>query len=114
MTQMYAKRVARCTALMKEHSIDVLLLTKPANMFYLTGDGRLCAFAMISQDGRVALGVPSTDVDDVSRLATFDQIAGFEDEVGMIHAIAHVFSDFGITEGAMGLEYTFLRHTMVG
>lgn len=109
----YAQRVARCAALMREHDLDVLLLTKPANMFFLTGDGRLCAFAMISKEGRVALGVPSTDVADVSRLATFDQIAGFEDEVGMIHAIAHVFNDFGVTEGTMGLEYTFLRHTMV-
>jgi len=99
---------------MKEHGIDVLLLTKPANMFYLTGDGRLCAFAMVSQEGRVALGVPSTDVDDVSQRATFDQIVGFEDEVGMIHSIAHFFKDFGITEGTMGLEYTFLKHTMVG
>ncbi len=114
MKQPYAERVARCTVLMKEHGIDVLLLTKPANMFYLTGDGRLCAFAMISRDGKVALGVPSTDVVDVTKLATFDQIAGFEDEVGMIHSIAHIFKDFGITEGSMGLEYTFLKHTMVG
>jgi len=34
-------------------------------MFYLTGDGCLCAFAMITIDGKVALGVPQTDVEDV-------------------------------------------------
>ena len=45
--------------------IDILLLNKPANMFYLTGDGRLCSYAMITQDGKVALGVPQTDVEDV-------------------------------------------------
>jgi len=33
-------------------SLSALLLTKPANMFYLTGDGRLCAYAMITQDSR--------------------------------------------------------------
>lgn len=110
----YSQRLKRCCQLMKENGIDVLLLTKPANMFYLTGDGRLCAFAMVSREGKVALGVPSTDVEDVTRLATFDQIAGFEDEVGMIHSIAHVFKDFGVAEGTVGLEYTFLRHTMVG
>ncbi len=50
---------------MKEAGLDVLLLAKPANMAYLTGDGRLCAYAMITKEGKVALGVPSTDVEDV-------------------------------------------------
>ncbi len=43
---------------MKDEKLDALLLAKPANMFYLTGDGRLCAYAMITKDGKVALGVP--------------------------------------------------------
>ena len=38
---------------MKSTNLDVLLLTKPSNMFYLTGDGRLCAYAMITQKGKV-------------------------------------------------------------
>jgi len=66
---------------MKAAGIDALLLTKPSNMFYLTGDGRLCAYAMITQDGKAALGVPSTDVADVTAQAHFDHIVGFEDEV---------------------------------
>jgi Xaa-Pro aminopeptidase len=99
---------------MHEAELDALLLTKPANMFYLTGDGRLCAYALITQDGQVALGVPQTDVEDVSALAHFDQIAGFEDEVGMIHSIAHHFEHFGIQSGAVGLEYTFLTQSMMG
>jgi Xaa-Pro aminopeptidase len=98
---------------MKAAGIDVLLLSKPANMFYLTGDGRLCAYAMITQDGQVALGVPSTDVADVRSLANFDHIDGFEDEVGMIHSIAHFFEHFGIDQGTVGLEYTFLTHSMM-
>ena len=36
----YAKRVAQCAGLMKTAKLDVLLLAKPANMAYLTGDGR--------------------------------------------------------------------------
>ena len=55
-TSRYQERLARCGGLMKAHGLNALLLTKPANMFYLTGDGRLCAYAMITQDGRVALG----------------------------------------------------------
>jgi Xaa-Pro aminopeptidase len=110
----YRQRLKNCCGLMKEAGLDALLLTKPANMFYLTGDGRLCAYAMISQEGRVALGVPSTDVDDVKLLAHFDHIAGFENEVGMIHSIAHHFEHFSINKGALGLEYTFLTQSMMG
>ncbi|MBI3989651.1 MAG: aminopeptidase P family protein [candidate division NC10 bacterium] len=110
----YQERLERCSHLMKSAGLDALLLTKPANMFYLTGDGRLCAYAMITQDGKVALGVPTTDVEDVRSLAHFDHIAGFEDEVGMIHSIAHHFQHFGIRQGAVGLEYTFLTQSMMG
>ena len=110
----HEERVKRASQLMEEAGIDVLLLTKPANMFYLTGDGRLCAYAMITQGGKVALGVPQTDVEDVKALAHFDHIVGFEDEVGMIHSIAHYFEHFGIRQGTVGLEYTFLTQSMMG
>ncbi len=113
-TNPYRERLGKCGHLMKEAGLDVLLLTKPANMFYLTGDGRLCAYAMITQEGKVALGVPQTDVEDVKALAHFDHLVGFEDEVGMIHSIAHYFEHFGIREGVMGLEYTFLTQSMMG
>ena len=112
-TQPYQRRLEKCSHLMKVAEIDALLLTKPANMAYLTGDGRLCAYAMITQKGKVALGVPSTDVEDVRNLAHFDHIVGFEDEVGMIHSIAHHFEHFGIQEGRVGLEYTFLTQSMM-
>ncbi len=113
-TSRHQERVERCAGLMKASGFDALLLTKPANMFYLTGDGRLCAYAMITQDGRVALGVPMTDVEDVRALARFDHIAGFENEVGMIHSIAHHFKEFGIQQGTVGLEFTFLTQAMMG
>ena len=110
----YQDRIKRCTQLMKAQGLNALLLTKPSNMFYLTGDGRLCAYAMITQDGKVALGVPQTDVEDVKNLAHFDHIVGFDDEVGMIHSIAHNFEHFGIQQGTVGLEYTFLTQSMMG
>jgi len=67
----YKDRIRKCCRLMRTANLDLLLLIKPSNMFYLTGDGRLCAFAMITQKGKVALGVPQTDVstNDVSTLA---------------------------------------------
>lgn len=113
-TSRHQERVERCAGMMKASGFDALLLTKPANMFYLTGDGRLCAYAMITQDRRVALGVPMTDVRDVRALARFDHIAGFENEVGMIHSIAHHFKEFGIERGSVGLEFTFLTQAMMG
>ena len=41
----YKERLQRCGQLMQTAGIDVLILVKPANMHYLTGDGRLCAYA---------------------------------------------------------------------
>jgi Xaa-Pro aminopeptidase len=113
-THPYQDRLERCSTLMKTVGLDVLLLAKPANMAYLTGDGRLCAYAMITQEGKVALGVPKTDVEDVKSVAHFDHIIGFEDEVGMIHSIAHHFQHFGLQQGTLGLEYTFLTQSMMG
>lgn len=113
-SDIYLKRLSKCSQLMKRDGLDVLLFTKPANMYYLTGDGRLCAYAMITQDGKVALGIPQTDVEDVKKLAHFDHITGFEDEIGMIHSIAHHFEHFGISKGVVGLEYTFLTQSMMG
>ena len=39
MTNPYPQRIARCGEHMRHLGIDVPLLTKPSNMFYLTGDG---------------------------------------------------------------------------
>jgi Xaa-Pro aminopeptidase len=109
----FRTRLQRCAGMMKMEGIDVLLLTKPSNMYYLTGDGRLCAYAMVTQQGKVAIGVPKTDVEDVKQHAHFDHVVGFEDEVGMIHSIAHYFEHFGIREGVVGLEHTFLTQSMM-
>ena len=99
---------------MLEEEIDILLLTKPSNMYYFTGDGRLCSYVMINRDGQVALGIPQTDEADVRNHAHFDHIATFEDEIGMIHSIADFFKQFSISKGAVGLEYTFLTQAMMG
>lgn len=41
-------------------------MANPSNMFYLTGDGRLYAYARITQNGKVDIGVPQTDVEDIN------------------------------------------------
>jgi Xaa-Pro aminopeptidase len=110
----FARRVQRCADQMAVAGLDALLLTKPANMYYLTGDGRLCAYTLVTREAKVAMGVPKTDLADVKALARFDRIEGFEDEVGMIHSIAHFFQHFAISSGSVGLEYTFLTRSMMG
>jgi len=110
----FQNRIERCTSIMKAEGYNILLLIKPSNMYYLTGDGRLCAYAMVTQDGKVAIGVPKTDIDDVKRSAYFDSVVGFDDEVGMIHSIAHYFEHFDIKKGTVGLEYSFLTQSMMG
>ncbi len=112
--QVFGKRVEKCTKLMKAEDYVVLLLTKPSNMYYLTGDGRLCAYTMITAQGQVAIGVPETDGDDVQELAHFDNLATFKDEIGMIHSIADFYKHFEINKGVVGLEYTFLTNSMLG
>jgi Xaa-Pro aminopeptidase len=110
----YKERIKRAGELMGKHGLDVIILTKPANMFYLTGDGRLCAYAMITRDGKVGLGVPKTDLEDAKSLARVDYTVGFDDEIGMIHSIAHYFEQFGIRQGTVGLEYAFLPQPRMG
>lgn len=114
MDEIFRNRIVRCTDLMQKNDLDALILTKPANMLYLTGDGRLCAYAMVTRKGEVAMGVPQTDIEDVKQSARADFIVGFYDEVGLIHSVAHFFKHFGMRDGKVGLEYAFLPQPRLG
>jgi Xaa-Pro aminopeptidase len=110
----FQQRLDRCSSLMQVNGFDACILTKPANMYYLTGDGRLCAYAFITANGKLAMGVPVTDLEDVRQSAYFHEVVGFENEIGMIHSIAHYFQHFDIREGTVGLEYAFLPQPRMG
>jgi len=109
----FKERVKRASALMKQVGIDAILLTKPQNMMYLLGDGRLCAFAIISKSGDTFYGVPKTDLDDVRKSCASEHILGFEDEVGMLHSLMHIWKELGLEKGKVGVENTFLRVSML-
>ena len=113
-TPNFQERLERCAFLMQAQRLDALILTKPANMFYLTGDGRLCAYAFITANGIVTMGVPKTDVGEVRQATHVHDVIGFEDEIGMIHSIAHCFERSGIRQGTVGLEYAFLPQPRMG
>ena len=92
--------------------LDAVLLTKPQNMVYLVGDGRLCAFTIVSKEGATYYGVPKTDIEDVRKSSSSEHILGFEDEVGMLHALMHIWKELGLEKGKVGIENTFLRVSM--
>ena len=104
----HQERTARAGDLMREAGLDALFLVKPANLFYLTGAAQLCAYAIISQEGQLALGVPFIDLDDVSSRAHYDQITGFTDETSMLHSISHFLHRLGLEQAQIGLEHTFI------
>ena len=104
----HKERATRAGELMREAGIDALFLTKPANLFYFTGAGQLCAYAIVSREGQVTLGVPSIDLDDVSSRAHYDQITGFSDELSMLHSISHFLHRMGLEQAQIGLEHTFI------
>lgn len=53
-------------------------------------------------------------LEDAKALAYHDKIIGFDDEVGMIHSIAHHFEHCGVKEETVGQEYTCLPQPIMG
>jgi Xaa-Pro aminopeptidase len=113
-SQTFVERVRRAGGLMEAAGLDAILLTKPQNMTYLVGDGRLCAFAIVSRARATYVGVPKTDLEDVKESCASDHILGFEDEVGMLHSLMHTWKELGLEKGKVGVENTFLRVSMLG
>ncbi len=109
----FRERIRRAGELMEKVSLDAILLTKPSNMSYIVGDGRLCAFAIVSRTGATYVGVPKTDVEDTKRYCASDHILGFEDEVGMLHSLMHIWKELGLEKGKVGAENTWLKVSML-
>lgn len=109
----FKQRIRRAVDLMGKAGLDALLLTKPQNMSYLVGDGRLCAFAIVARSGATYVGVPKTDVEDTTKGCSSEHIIGFEDEVGMLHSLMHVWKELGLERGKVGAENTWLKVSML-
>jgi len=112
-TETFKQRVRRAGELIEKAGLDAILLTKPQNMTYLVGDGRLCAFAIVARTGATYVGVPKTDVEDTKKHCSSDHILGFEDEVGMLHSLMHTWKELGLEKGKVGVENTWLRVSML-
>jgi len=112
-SKIFKERVKRAGVLMEGADLDAVLLTKPQNMMYLVGDGRLCAFTIVSKGGATYVGVPKTDLEDVKKSCASERILGFEDEVGMLHSLMHIWKELGLEKGKVGVENTFLKVSML-
>ena len=111
--KVFEERVKRSGKLMEKHGLDAVLSTKPQNMTYLIGNGRLCAFAIVAKTGATYIGVPKTDIEDTKKRCSSEHIIGFEDEVGMLHALMHIWKELKLETGKAGVENTFLRVSML-
>jgi Xaa-Pro aminopeptidase len=111
--EVFRQRIRRAGELMEKAGLDAILLTKPQNMSYLVGDGRLCAFSIVARSGATYLGVPKTDVEDAKKSCASEHILGFEDEVGMLHALMHIWKELGLEKGKVGAENTWLKVSML-
>jgi Xaa-Pro dipeptidase len=103
----YEARWTRAAALMERDGIDALFLMKPANLAYLTGDGRPCALALLTRARRCVVAVPACDLASVRRASTATDIRSFQSEAEMFHGFRDVLAELGLTQATIAIEKNF-------
>ncbi len=96
-----------------KNRFDVLILMRPANVFYCTGATSPGSYVMVTKQGEAALGVPASDEAQARAAATFDYIKPFDGRSAMIGSIISLLKHFQ-PEGikSIGIEYSWLSHGM--
>jgi len=100
-------RWLRAAQLMEARGIDALLLMKPANLAYLTGDGRPCALGLLTKSLQCVVSVPASDLKSVRAVSNATDIRPFRSEEEMFHRFRDVLKDLGLTEKTIALEKNF-------
>ena len=100
-------RWVRAASLMERHGIDALFLMKPANLAYMTGDGRPCALGVLTRALQCVVAVPASDVTSVRRTSAATDIRVFRSEEEMFHGFRDVLREHGLEESTIGLEKNF-------
>lgn len=103
----FASRWRRASVLMERHGIDAVFLMKPANLFYLTGDGRPCTLGLLTRSGRCVVTVPACDVRSVRSASAATEIRAFRSEEEMFHGFADVLREHGLTAATIALEKNY-------
>jgi len=100
-------RWTRGAELMQARGIDAIFLMKPANLAYLTGDGRPCALGLLTRSLQCVVSVPASDLKSVRAASAATDVRGFRSEEEMFHGFRDVLEDLGLTEATIALEKNF-------
>jgi Xaa-Pro aminopeptidase len=100
-------RWTRAAELMGARGIDAVFLMKPANLAYLTGDGRPCALGLVTKSLRCIVSVPACDLPSVRAASAATDVRGFRSEEEMFHGFRDVLKDLGLTQATIALEKNF-------
>lgn len=103
----YAARWQRAAALMEQQDVDALLLMKPANLAYFTGDGRPCALALLTRTLHCVVTVPACDLASIRRTSVATEFRSFQSEVEMFHGFRDVLKELDLTKATIAIEKNF-------
>lgn len=103
----FTARWDRAATLMRERGINALFLMKPANLGYLTGDGRLCALGLFTDAQDCIVTVPTCDYRDVQAHSVATDIRSFKNEEDMFHGFRDVIRELGLQQATIALEKNF-------
>ncbi|MFN8034872.1 MAG: Xaa-Pro peptidase family protein [Acidimicrobiia bacterium] len=103
----YERRWARASELMQAAGIDAVFVMKPANLAYLSGDGRPCALALLTAAGEYIVSVPECDRPGVEAAARATEVRTFRSEEEMFHGYRDLLADRGLDRATIGLEKNF-------
>jgi Xaa-Pro aminopeptidase len=103
----FKARWTRAASLMEAQGIDALFLMKPANLAYLTGDGRPCALGLLTRSGRCVVSVPASDLPSVRAASTATELRAFRSEEEMFHGFRDVLKELGLAQATIALEKNF-------
>lgn len=92
---------------MEAKGIDAVFLMKPANLAYLTGDGRPCALGLLTRARHCVVAVPACDERAVRAASSATDIRVFRSEEEMLHGFRDVLKDLSLTEATIALEKNF-------
>ncbi len=103
----FKARWARAASLMEGQGIDALFLMKPANLAYLTGDGRPCGLGLFTRDLHCIVSVPVSDLRSVRAASVATDIRDFRNEEEMFHGFRDVLKELRLMEATIALEKNF-------
>lgn len=103
----FKARWARAASSMQAHGIDALFVMKPANLAYLTGDGRPCALGLLTSALRCIVAVPASDVTSVRMTSAATDVRAFGSEEEMFHGFRDVLKEQGLSKATIAMEKNF-------